>query len=749
MTTATTEETSVHRTEDAGGDGMLSEPDLQDLKDAVSQIVTDADQANIWSTRLEAENTRYCYWPGQDSDGRKHASNNSDEKVMPFEGASDGRHRLADMIVNEDVMLVVLASLRAQIGVKGIESDDASYAGKLEIVHRWLVNNHLGVDYIRELIRLANYVFADSPAVGLMGVCWRRELALRMERIDLDKLLELYVGIVMEDFARAEADGQVQYTEAEWQERVNAAALSFQQAFQDEENGDDLLAAMLQQMFPNLRPARARKVIRELRQNGQAGFPVPYERRNGPELRAKRIFDDWFISSGAFDFQSAAIYFEPEWLSETQVRQRQVSEGWSKTFVDKLLGKTGDPADGGNEGKPAFPEYIEDENGKLLKLGTDRFRGLYQVITAYYQAVNEDGVPGRYFVTFHMDVDEAATPRRLLDYAHGLYPGHVFTREVLGKRMLDSRGIPELAGVHQSMVKLFMDSFGDNAQLSGVPPIVTRGRKNQGALYIAPLLELPARRDGDYQWLRPPEYPRQIDTMIARYNAELDQYHGRPSEAVPESVQALHREWKVLWWLANLREVHRQMLQLVQQYMPDELLTRITNRQGLPVARSREEIQGQFDLSVTFDARDFDPEYLKILGETIKNLLMAMDRDQTIQPSIVVKTLFYRLAPDMAEAALQDVDAAAANEIEDEMQRYLQIRGGIEPARVTDGSQNYPLRLKLYQDLQQLNPQVYASMPGDQKEILQRHIEHLDAMAQQYGENVRIGQEGARRALEQ
>jgi len=728
---------TIDQTQDDGGAAPVADPLLTQLKQEIEDIVSQS-TGGMWDSRVDSQNTRYCIWDGQSPDGRKHASAMDDEPPMPFEGACDQRVRLADMLVNEDVMLVVLATLRARLIIKPMESTDRKYAGKLQLLLNWIIRNELGYEFVRETIKLAQYVMADSPAVALMGVVWRKEMALALETITTEELANRYLqGVV------AAVGGD---DEQEIMELAQVAMEEFQAALQDEQWGTDEIAQTLIQFFPHLKPARARKVVAALRKSGKAQFPMPYVRKDGIELSAKRLWEDWFVPANTTEFQRARTYFEREFLTKTEVRERQISEGWSDSFVKALIG---DETSNGQESSVKFKEYERNTDGALQERDQQSYKGLYEIIVAYFQATNEDGIPGRYYITMHHAIEEAAYEKRLLDYPHGKYPAHAFQREVLGKRLLDSRGIPELAASDQDIIKLMQDSYGDNGQLSGVPPIVTRGRKSMGALYIEPLAELQAKRDGDYKWLQPPAYPATVVKMLDTKRRTVNEYFGRADpEGDPQLVQ-LHQQFKTLWWLVNMAEVYKQVIQLAQQYMSDEKLARVTNQAGEPMIRSRDEIQGMFDIQFSFDPRYMDVEFVEKLGKVMKDVLLAIDKDKTIQTAPVVSALMWWIMPDLAEESLRDVDTANLSEMEDEIKNYQKIRAGIEPPMVDDGSQNYPLRLQLYQRMEEANPQIYGDLSDDKVAILQARLQHLQAQTEQYGENAQIGRQGARQATGQ
>lgn len=712
-----------------GGSGPISEPTLTELKSEVDSIVSEAKEF-IYAVRLDSQDTRFCRWDGQAPDGLKHEDYLQDVPE-PFEGASDMRVRIADMLVNEEVMLLTVAAMRAQIRVSGIEASDTERAGSMTLALRWILRNYLGAKWVEEVIRLANYYAGDCPGLALMGVSWRKEQALRLENMTSAQLMDLYLQR-LEEAAAESADPAALQTQG------TQAIDDFKAALSDKGIGNEVLSDLLLDFFPDVRPARAKKVIAELRKTGKAQFPVSYTKRNGPDVQAKRLFEDWYAPLNTEDFQTARIWFEPRWLSKTAVHERAIAEEWDKTFLEDVLK---------HEGVAAFPDFIRDASGNLQSRTKDWYRGMYQVVTAYYLAINEDGIPGRYFVTFHKEVTNAAHERRLLDYAHGKYPGHVFRREVLNRRMMDSRGIPEVAGVYQGLMKLFSDSFGDHAQIAGVPPIITHGRQRMGTLRIKPLAELQAKRDGDYKWMQPPAYPATVMNMMGEISRQMNEYYGRPTKESSPELVALQRDFKVMWWLTNLREVLVQIMQLFQQYADDDMLSRITNRKGETLIKSVDEIQGQFDLDLVFDPRDLDLKNLKEIGTIVRDMLMSMDRDKTINPTAVVAALLWRVSPDLAEASLRPVDQANADETQDELRKYQEIRGGVEPELLDDGSINYQLRLDLYKNMRQMNPNVFGDMAEDKVAILTSRIQRLTVLAQQYGENVTIGRQGGRAAL--
>jgi hypothetical protein len=376
---------------------------------------------------------------------------------------------------------------------------------------------------------------------------------------------------------------------------------------------------------------------------------------------------------------------------------------------------------------------------------------LYQVVTVFARLVNEDGVTGLYHWPMSGCVtEEVGRAPELLEYAHGCWPGVVYQREVLTERLLDSRGVPELAGVYQGLLKMFTDSFGDHAQLAGVPPVITRGRRRgrQGKLTLKPLVELPAAREGDYRYMDPPKYPEAVVDVVKEIRRQCDEYFGRTNEEVPADHVTVLRTWKTMWFLWTVREALMQMVALIQQWMPEETIRRIVNEAGLELTEGRADIAGRYDIDIHFDPADLDPANLERVATMIQKVVLPMDREATVMTAPLVESFLYRISPDIARRVVRPVEEAAASEVEDEARRLTEIRAGLEPELPEDGSVNYRLRLAWHRKATELNPERDADLPEDKRRILESRLQRMDSLAQQFGENVRIGREGGRRALE-
>lgn len=702
------------------GDGANAPIDKEELTKfkGVARKIAEGASYNVNERRFASEETRFCIWEGQSPDGRKHSDANDGRMAFPFEGASDARIRLADQIVNERVLVLVASALRNVPRIKGLELQNEGLGQKLTALLRWVLHNKLGSEYFRVLTLLAQYQEADSPSAAVLGIWWQQESGLEMQTVTTEQLRQslLQMGLDPQTVAGLES-------------RLNDSS-------QDGESAKDL-----QQLLPHLSDKRARQVVRDLRNEGMAEYPAPYLRVDEPKLCAYRLFEEIFMPTNTMSAEKARAWFIREWLDEVELQERTVSHDYTEEFVEEVLK---------HEAQSGWPMYRRNPTqGDFMVIkqeeSKEAYEGLYEVNTVFYRAVNDDKVPGIYFFPFHFNVDVAGHDRKLLEYQHGKYPLQFFSREVLGARLLDSRGVPEVVATDQQALKLLADSYNDNVTLSTLPNIKVPRRRSKLALVIGPLKVIKEDRPGDVSWMEPPTYPVGNEKQQAEINRRVDTYFGRISEMVPPLLTQLHQSGMVMNFLANLSDGLSQLLQLCQQYMNDEELAQITGEDGIPIAHTRQEIQGKFQVELTFDPRDLDMEYLTKIAEIIVKVILPADTLNTVQRDKLVQRLFMAIDPTLAAETLRPVEAASASEVKDEQDNFAQIAAGVEPPMVAEG-QNFPLRLQVLMGIGQQNPEALQKLSPVSREIFTARVKYLQNQVQQL-RNAQIGRQVGQPAL--
>lgn len=697
--------------------------ELEGLLDLIGEIRTDIAD-DIAASRLTDENTRFCIWAGQSPDGRKRADYLG-SKPLPFEGASDTQLRLADKIINKHTRELVTAATRVIPKVVGMEGTDEGFAGRMGTILKWLVRSQWGAEYRRQVELLAQYQEGDTPAAAVAMVDWVREIELELREVT--------------------------------QEDVILLAARFGAGPQDAADLGDIvrnpgrimdLVALLKLLAPGARDKTLKKAAEELQTQGTTTFPAPYIKIDMPMFRALRLYEDIFIPANTTDIQKARVVFLRHWYSETELRAKVGAEGWDEEFVDRLVGrKFGEKNSGqGYMTQSAFEEY-QDGGATSTAFGfsseTDRRQGLYEVITAFQRGVNEDGVPGIYMTVFSgMIKDLAAKPRELFSRKHGKLPFVWFTREYLTSRLMDARGIVPLVSTQQNSLKLLHDSFEDNTQTTINPPLKKPQGKASYQLTIEPFGQLELGRNEDVKYMEIPEYPRQAADHEHRVRREVAEYFGilMEKEVSPDTVVACQQD-RVDRFLWGMAEVFKMSLQLCQELMPDDQIMRILGA-SVKVERGRKEIQGQFDLFLSFDVRDLDMELLIKKCEVMLKYARPMDVRNTVPWDKMVQRIVQAVDANWADELIPP-EEADAKEIEDQKGNLAKIMAGIRPAR-PDRGLNFPLRLGVVEEelnSRSANPSAYPQMSPVSAALLQEELDWLKFQAQQ-AENAQIGRKG-------
>ena len=132
------------------------------------------------------ENVRFCRWPGQNPDGRKHDDpHNPHGAALPWNGASDSRPFTVDDVIGERVDMLNASFWRAMIQQMGAggDSDEATYAAAL-VEHLMFVK--FPQMFLDEVELAANY--QETYGWCLLAPRWKRELGIKRLRLTMDMI---------------------------------------------------------------------------------------------------------------------------------------------------------------------------------------------------------------------------------------------------------------------------------------------------------------------------------------------------------------------------------------------------------------------------------------------------------------------------------------------------------------------------------------------------------------------------------
>lgn len=715
-----------------GGTQKCSPEQLTSLKDEFGQLCKDAG-FGVNDRRQIADDIRFCRWAGQSPDGKKHDNAIPGKAAFPFDGASDKRERTADGITNEQIIILMSALMRANIGFRGVNQANDADADTLSAVWDWVLSNHLGTEWFTEWTKFAQWRQSDSPAIGVMQVYWHQQRALRMEKISSDDV-------------KAKA---LQMAQSQGIDLDEAAQMDLAELLTNPQREEEL-AGLIGALWPEMPAARAKKVAGALQAEDEASFPYPYISENRLKIKARRLFDDIFIPENTpIDFnRRARVIYVREWFTKAELQEKEALGEFEDGFLEKVLE---------HEGETGWQHLMrwdaltgEWTDAPFTRTwNKERQRGQFELITAIFKAANSDGIPGIYSVVYHALVDVPGTKMELMDYkiSGGRYCFVGSTREILTDRLWDSRGNSELSATEQNALKLLHDSFQDHAQLSTVPPIkVPRGRPKL-ALVIKPMVQIKEDRPGEISWMTPPAYPQTNEQTKKDIKEGLARYFGQMSESNPPDLVRLYQEHLVDFFLIPVCEAIEIGMELICQYLPDEVVGQIAGPNGTSINRDLEALQGKFKAELDFEAGMLSLDFMEKVGEMITNFVLPWDTQSTIQRDVLVRWFFSAISRTLKARLIRPVNEANQSESDDEENNFMKIKAGIEPPMMEAG-QNWNLRRQTLLDIGQKNPEAYQTLSPTSMKILQARLQHFDGMIQQQ-QNAQIGRTMAAPALAQ
>ena len=683
---------------------MKTDESVSDLIGMVEQAETDC--ANYWTRKNLNYNLRYCLWPGQDDSGRK-LSAVLGKPAFPWDGATDSKIRLSDMIVNERVRMLKNSFAKSRMSIVPTETSDMAAGKKVETVVKWLLNSHCAAMTKREMELAAN--IRETYGLAVMGIFWRRTTRNEVLTFRLDSLQQTYA-----------------------------------------ETGDPNLALIIEAILdPTQEEAVAREMemllpgqgtvanVRKLRETGEFQYDSPYIFENLPDWQAYEPWEDIVFPPSTYDLQRAPFIACRELLREDDIREREVTEGYDPKWIEEAVKHKG----------------VYRRNARNLHRMTDSIllsddRDLIEVWRVYQKKWNED-IGAMEVICTHIQphVPAMAAKSEPMGYEHGQYPFIELPLERTTRPLIESRGVPELLSTHQQEIKTQRDFRSDRASLTILPPLKVPANRGKLDIVLGPAKQLPERRPNEFSWMAPPVQDNATIEIEAATRRDVDEYFGIPRPDMAPQRALLAQQDLVDTWLADCSLILQQTFQLAQQYLDDVQFVRVAGGMPMPFRASRQEIQGKFDMRLDFDARTFDTEGMETKIKGLASLI-PLDVMGVIDRVGLVKFLFSSIDSNMAEFLIKDVEAAAQQEIEDEQVQYTKIAAGTEPPLKEDG-QNAQLRLQTLQGIIQANPAVQQRYQQDEifRGMLDARMQAFSFALQQQ-QNAQIGRVGAQPALQ-
>lgn len=691
----------------------LADPNLEQLREEFDYTLNERDSSLFTRARLNRE-TRDCVWAGQSADGRKWTPRAGEDQVFPWPGASDARVPLVDKYIIKHVALLLRLDSMMRVKVNATEVNDEAWANRMTAFLRWMKTTQM-TERRAENELLANYVL--ERGLGVMSTVWCKKRQLAYETVDKEDLL-------------TQAALQLQSGNERF---ADLPGMLLDAAFETE------AAELLAQLYPDVPAGRLAKVVAEVRATGSARFPRPAVTMNRPRVIARCPNEDIFISPDASSMEEASA-FEVEVMREAKFRSYALDYGWDKAWTEEVLEtQQGNVDFGGLQ----FNLRLNSQVRRITpNRGSGDSRKLFLVVHAYRRLTDAEGVPGIFYTVFHPNLSASAGKHELLNYDHGQLPHTLFVRERRSRRPDDSRGYGEIATTFQAQVKSEWDSRIDRSSIATLPP--SYHPPGQAPDRWGPGVQVPTMSPTGYGFMDTPKYDRGSQDVEESVRLFSDDYFGfAREEADLVDAQTLKQKLADDWMEGHTR-VDTQILQLCQQFMPDTFYYRVVgSAQGKPIQSSREEIQGQFDISIGYAIENLDLEMKKQKLE-LMNTAVAMDTNGNTDRDEAMIVAFEMIDPNLGERLVKPKEHATLAEIEDEQRVFVQLMSGV-PAVVKPG-QAYQLRLQVLTDTFKQNAEAQAKYRENPqaREAFDQRVKDLQQAFQNQpgGPNAVIGRGG-------
>lgn len=677
---------------------------------------------------------RFNSWPGRGPEGKKLAARLG-EKPFPWEGAADSAPPVIDSCIREDVDMCMEALHNAKIEAVPMEPGDIGSAAAATTVLRYYVKNKMR-DLPREKELAAN-IFFETGKLAL-GITWQREVSTSPSRYTLDK----FDGLVGTDGVTPIA--KILLDPSRLPEAIQLAI-----NFHEME-----CKRLVGECYTPLTQSQAEECLSDIRNKGECEFPMPYFSKNHPRICAYRYGYDFFRTNQSMHLQDDRYLFCREFITEDQLEAGVIGFEWSRDAVDEIkkLGK----------GKYTAPYLVQSPNPGTMSTfninGTSdslNYKDSFEIVHAYHKEADKHGVLRVVYKVFCPSVQSDGAGNELflknetLTYEHGEYPFVDEPLEVTSRQIESSRGYGEVLGSAQRQIKAEIDSRIDRASMTTLPPLTYPHGREPGDW--GPGKRYPRMRPDDYTFVEIPQYDRVSEVVEASAYRQIKQWLGRADETLDPVYSTLRKQRLVKKWLGIWRDAFFQVFKLIQQNADDEIVVRVTGNKNLSFHTiSREEIQGEFDVDITFNALSYDNEVRKQNLEYLEKMIQ-IDAGGTIDRNGAVNLGLSIIDPEWAQTLVRPAPPITQMEIDDTKNVYAQIFAGLQ-VDVKPG-QNYQLRSQVLKELvfgidpdtgEPKNPMALQRLKNDPqfKANLERYSKQLDFQLEQQ-RNAQIGRLGA------
>jgi hypothetical protein len=315
--------------------------------------------------------------------------------------------------------------------------------------------------------------------------------------------------------------------------------------------------------------------------------------------------------------------------------------------------------------------------------------------------------------------------------------GAAFALERRSRLIDDSRGYGERSLTWQQGIKRQWDARVDRADVATLPPSYHPPSEEPDAW--GPGVKIPTSLPDQFGYFDAPPMDagsKEVEETVRKF---ADEYFGRVVDEQNVVESRAMRQDLARGWLMGWKRVGTQILQLDQQYLPDETWVRVVgDAAGRGLRVTREEIQGPFNLMLRFNAADLDPEYVQEKVQLLTQALTfdvggRLDRDEALLAILEL------VDPSYAERLMKSPEAATIEQIDDEQNVMVKLLMGIGVD--VKGNEAFGLRRQVLEQTIRQSPTVQKLLQvnPDAAELVKRRVQQLDFNIQQKLVNPDIG----------
>jgi hypothetical protein len=633
-----------------------------------------------------ADAVRYCRWAGQSADNRKWTYNLEGKQAFPWDGASDVKVRIADDVVNSMVDLTTTSFWRSNAKVGAVSADDLSTASVANSLLDWTVNTQLFNELTREVELISQYVW--TYGWGGAHITWDQEIGQREREISMDQIVQMAM-----------------------QAQPGTITADLPQMILNE-GAEDQVAELLMSAFSHLKKGQAIKCVRELREEGECEFPEPVVVKNQPVVAALCPIDELVFPPETTHIQSARVVFRRCYMTEIEILQKVQTDEWDEEWAQSAIATRG-----------RFSNYENYSTLQGLNKNPliDR-ANLIEVVYAYQKALDEStGLTGVFCTVFCPQATELYGKFEAIEYSHGQYPFVVWRSEFINRKIIESRGAPDICGSWQFELKTQHDSITDHTSLTTVPPIEVP-KNRAGNLRLGPAVQLPVLRSGEIKFMDPPaREPSTAFALMEVVKKEVDNYFGRSTEKVPPVMAQMRQQRIVNNWLHGWTEAFKQVLSLQIQYMPQEEVARVT---GSNVALDESTVS--YDVTLKFDIRELNTDLMTEKLKAISSIALPLDTTGVIDRTKLVTMILRAIDPHISDSVIME-RGPAAQKMFDETNNELALMSLGNPPKLRENDPTAQARLQFATQIVQSNPRYQQQAAQDPlfQENLKKYAENL------------------------